>query len=41
MKFTLYQMERERKAALKTKNHPKNFLKKLFKTLGVGTVSKV
>jgi hypothetical protein len=41
MKFTLHQMEMERKAALKTKTQSQNFLKKLFKTLGVGTISKV
>ena len=40
MKFTLHQIERERKAALKRKNQPQNFLKKLFNTIGIGIKSK-
>ena len=41
MKFTLQQMEVERKAALKREKHSKNFLSKLFKTLSVRNKSKV
>ncbi|WHY68450.1 hypothetical protein [Neobacillus sp. SuZ13] len=41
MKFTLHQIEMERKAALETKNQPPNFLSKLFKTLTVSNKSKV
>jgi hypothetical protein len=37
----VHQIERERRATLKTKNQSQNFLKKLVKTLGIGTFSKV
>ncbi|NHC40141.1 hypothetical protein G6549_09170 [Bacillus sp. MM2020_1] len=40
MKFTLHQMERERKATLKAKNQPQKFLKKVFNTIGIGMKSK-
>lgn len=41
MKFTLHQMEMERKATLKRENQSQNFLSKLFKTLSVSNKSKV
>ena len=41
MKFTLYQMELERKMLRKDKNERQSFLNKLFKTLGGGTKSNV
>ncbi|MDR7236017.1 hypothetical protein J2Y02_000626 [Neobacillus drentensis] len=34
-------MERERKATLKAKNRPQNFLKKVFIKIGIGINSKV
>ncbi|MEH7095014.1 hypothetical protein [Neobacillus vireti] len=41
MKFTLHQMEQERKAALKAKNEPEKILSKLFRTIGVRIKSNV
>ncbi|MDR4949299.1 hypothetical protein [Neobacillus cucumis] len=41
MKFTLHQMEMERKAALKRKNQSQNFFSKLFKIFSGSNKSKV
>ncbi|WP_176550486.1 hypothetical protein [Bacillus sp. AFS037270] len=41
MKFTLHQMEMERKTVLKRNNQSQNFLSKLFKTFSVINKSKV
>ncbi|ULT58761.1 hypothetical protein L1999_09625 [Neobacillus drentensis] len=40
MKFTLHQMEMERKAAIKRENQSQSFFRKLFNTLSVGKKSK-